>query len=101
MTTKLDVSYSSIEFTDRSVCQWVQQVQLQLITNVSGKQDNGHYMFNNNNNCIYKALSNKVLNSCLKIKKINKNNPVQTTIRTRKNRISFEKLHTDTEDVGQ
>lgn len=32
----------SIEFTDRAVCQWAQQVQLQLITNVSRKQDNGH-----------------------------------------------------------
>lgn len=48
-------------------------------------------MFNNNNDCIYKALSNTVL---FEDKKINKNNPVQTTIRTRKNRIGFEKLHT-------
>lgn len=32
----------SIEFTDRAVCQWAQQVQLQLITNVSRKQDKGH-----------------------------------------------------------
>lgn len=37
----------------------------------------------------------------MKIKKINKNNPVQTTIRTRKNRIGFEKLHTAGLPAGQ